>query len=43
MEIITRSKEETEIFGAEIAKNLKGGEIFLLTGELGAGKTALIK
>jgi tRNA threonylcarbamoyladenosine biosynthesis protein TsaE len=43
MEIKTRSREETEILGTEIGKNLHGGEIFLLNGDLGAGKTAIIK
>ena len=36
---ITTSAKETSELGQQIAKNLKGGEILCLTGELGAGKT----
>jgi tRNA threonylcarbamoyladenosine biosynthesis protein TsaE len=36
---ITTSAKETSELGQQIAKNLKGGEIHCLTGELGAGKT----
>ena len=43
MEIITNSAEETYEFGKKIAKHFKGGNILLLVGELGAGKTTLIK
>lgn len=35
----TTSAKETNELGQQIAKNLKGGEILCLTGELGAGKT----
>jgi len=43
MEITTNSKEETYEFGTQIAKHFKGGDILLLVGELGAGKTTLMK
>lgn len=43
MEIITTSKEETYEFGKKIANQFKGGNILLLVGELGAGKTTLMK
>ncbi len=43
MEIITNSKEETYEFGKKTAKHFKGGNILLLVGELGAGKTTLMK
>jgi len=35
--------EETVILGESIASGLKGGDIIALSGELGAGKTVLIK
>jgi tRNA threonylcarbamoyladenosine biosynthesis protein TsaE len=38
-EFITNSLEETQRLAEEFAKNLRGGEILCLTGELGAGKT----
>lgn len=40
-EIILNSEKETVDFGKEIAKNLKIGDILVLTGELGSGKTKL--
>ena len=43
MEMITDSENETKNFGFEIAKKLKGGDILLLAGDLGAGKTVLAK
>jgi tRNA threonylcarbamoyladenosine biosynthesis protein TsaE len=42
-EIISNSPEETFELGAELGKQLRGGEIILLTGGLGAGKTLLTK
>lgn len=41
--IITRSEEETFNFASNFAKNLEGGEIICLTGNLGAGKTTFTK
>ncbi len=43
MEIISNSTEETEKIGIRIGKQLKGGEVIALTGDLGAGKTTLVK
>lgn len=43
METTTHSTEETYAFGKELAATLTGGVVVLLTGELGAGKTALTK
>jgi tRNA threonylcarbamoyladenosine biosynthesis protein TsaE len=43
MIIITNSTEETEKIGIELSAKLKGGNIVLLSGNLGAGKTALVK
>lgn len=37
--VTTSSPEETREFGQKIAKACKGGEVFLLNGDLGAGKT----
>lgn len=36
---ITRSKTQTQKLGELLAKELKGGEIICLSGDLGAGKT----
>lgn len=38
-EIITKNAKETKALGKEIAKNVSGGEVFCLRGELGTGKT----
>ncbi len=43
MIIKTKSTTETEQLGIEISKKLQGGDIILLSGNLGAGKTALVK
>ncbi|MBX9924426.1 MAG: tRNA (adenosine(37)-N6)-threonylcarbamoyltransferase complex ATPase subunit type 1 TsaE [Rhabdochlamydiaceae bacterium] len=40
---LTTSAEETQKAGREIAVLLKPGDVVCLTGELGAGKTTLIK
>jgi len=42
-EFITHSPEETLALGKRIGEQLKGGEIFLLRGDLGAGKTVFAK
>ncbi|HEV2965232.1 MAG TPA: tRNA (adenosine(37)-N6)-threonylcarbamoyltransferase complex ATPase subunit type 1 TsaE [Candidatus Angelobacter sp.] len=39
----THSAEETTQLGRELARELKPGTIVLLRGELGAGKTTLVK
>lgn len=41
--IITNSVQETQQFGKTLAQQLQGGAIVLLSGNLGAGKTALVK
>ena len=38
-EVITKNAEETRELGKKMAGNARGGEIFCLKGELGAGKT----
>ena len=40
---VTRSAAETEALGAEMGRVARGGEVILLTGELGAGKTAFVR
>ncbi len=40
---ISRSREETEAFARRFAKTLQGGDILLLDGEMGAGKTVFSK
>lgn len=42
-EFTTRSPEETLALGRRIGEQLRGGEIFLLRGDLGAGKTVFAK
>ncbi len=43
MEIVTHSPEETIAFGRECAKELMPPCLVLLEGELGSGKTTLVK
>jgi len=43
MKAITKSQEETILFGKKFAKTLTGGEVVLLIGDLGAGKTTFVK
>ncbi|MBR2350058.1 MAG: tRNA (adenosine(37)-N6)-threonylcarbamoyltransferase complex ATPase subunit type 1 TsaE [Clostridia bacterium] len=43
MKLITRSTEETYALAQKIAQELKGGEVILLNGTLGAGKTTFTK
>ena len=42
-EIISKSQQDTFALGERIAEALRGGEIILLDGPLGAGKTVLVK
>ena len=42
-EFICRLEQETFALGELLARNLKGGEVILLRGELGAGKTLFAK
>lgn len=39
----TRGEEETLALAEELAAGFHGGEVVLLTGELGAGKTAFVR
>ncbi|HET7746232.1 MAG TPA: tRNA (adenosine(37)-N6)-threonylcarbamoyltransferase complex ATPase subunit type 1 TsaE [Vicinamibacteria bacterium] len=42
-EMTTGGPEETEAAAAELARGFEGGEVVLLHGELGAGKTAFVR
>jgi len=42
-EIISHGEKETIIFGTRLAKSLKRGDIVCLFGDLGSGKTTLVK
>jgi tRNA threonylcarbamoyladenosine biosynthesis protein TsaE len=39
----TNGPRETERLGAELAASLRGGDVVLVSGELGAGKTTLVR
>ena len=43
MERIVKSLEETQALASEFSKMLKGGEVIILNGDLGAGKTTFTK
>lgn len=43
MEIETASPEETERAGAELARRLREGDVVLVAGELGSGKTTFVR
>ncbi len=40
---MTRGAAETEAIAAALSAGFRGGEVVLLTGELGAGKTAFVR
>ena len=40
---MSRSEDETAAVASELAGGFQGGEVVLLTGELGAGKTAFVR
>lgn len=41
--VITKNREETEAFACEYAKTLSAGDIVILDGDMGAGKTVFSK
>ena len=43
IELITQSAAETEAFGGTLAGLLRPGDVVLLRGELGSGKTTLVR
>jgi tRNA threonylcarbamoyladenosine biosynthesis protein TsaE len=42
-ELTTRSAEETEAAGARLAATLRPGDVVLVSGDLGAGKTTFVR
>jgi tRNA threonylcarbamoyladenosine biosynthesis protein TsaE len=42
-DVVTRSAAETETIGEHLGKRLRTGDVVLLTGELGAGKTTFVR
>lgn len=43
MKVVTNSAEETQKFGEELSAKLLLGDLILLKGDLGAGKTTLVQ
>jgi tRNA threonylcarbamoyladenosine biosynthesis protein TsaE len=43
MRVESRSSRETERLGAELAAELKPGDVVLVAGEMGAGKTTFVR
>jgi tRNA threonylcarbamoyladenosine biosynthesis protein TsaE len=43
MKIISKSEKETQKIAIDFAKKLRGGEVILMYGDLGAGKTVFAK
>ena len=43
MNVVTNSEEETAALARELAGRLKPGDVVLLSGNLGAGKTAFVR
>lgn len=43
MRLVSNSFEETQKIGEDFSKNLKNGDVVLLIGDLGAGKTEFVK
>ncbi len=43
MKIILKNIEETKRFAADFVKELRGSEVVILSGELGAGKTTFVQ
>ena len=42
-EVVSHSQDETEAAGERLARTLSAGDVVLLHGELGAGKTAFVR
>ena len=43
MQFVSHNTQETEQFGEEVAKSLRGGDVLAFTGSLGIGKTAFTR
>ena len=43
MTVITHSEDETQAYAAQLANGLEAGDVMLLRGDLGAGKTAFVR
>jgi tRNA A37 threonylcarbamoyladenosine biosynthesis protein TsaE len=43
LEITTKSYEETEVLGHKLAQNFRGGEVVMLSSDLGGGKTTFTR
>ena len=43
MQFVSHSTQETEQFGEEVAKSLRGGDVLAFTGSLGMGKIAFTR
>ena len=43
MQVVSLSQQQTEDLGYNFAKTLKKGDVVILNGDLGAGKTAFVK
>lgn len=43
MQFVSHNTQETEQFGEEVAKSLRGGDVLAITGSLGMGKTAFTR
>lgn len=43
MQFVSHSTQETEQFGEEVAKSLRGGDVLAFTGSLGMGKTSFTR
>ena len=43
MKIISKNVEQTYNLASKLAKHIRGGDIILLNGDLGAGKTTFVK
>ena len=43
MKYLTKNYEETQKLGEEFSKHLKGGDVILLHGDLGGGKTTFVQ
>ena len=43
MELVSSSPEETEGLAAQVARNLRAGDVVTVSGELGSGKTTFVR